>query len=685
VIRVRLALALLVALVLVAGCGTGHKQAHAQTDGTIVVRGSVGGRDGTYAIRPDGSGMARLDLGVSDDDDVFWNPAGTTALVVVFGEGLTDHAFLLNVARGTKRPVRLPHLDGVSLPSEPWSADGRRLLLWQNSDKSRLVAYTVATGKAVRLDVPGYADPRWSGDGRSVIFSDGRSVYTAPARGGQRTRVAKFAHLEPDEPQSSADGKWISFTASQARRIVYDVVRANGTGLHAVPGAVSAAWSPSGERLAFAGFKEAGTLDLASGKRSVVSAPFDSPFGDLPAWSPGGTRVLFERRDLADAPDYEHVQLWTMRANGSGAHPLTHAFPPDAGEWNGPTWVAASLPGRPVPRPQLVALKPTKTLTTDRPVVSLSANGVHAAIAEGFGFFEYPGPIGQPRSGGPLGPIRLWNEATGATTRVVTHGCRHVPTVLLARRIGYVCDNSEYEELKQSLRLGSTTVTRTEGNQGTGTSFRGTTTDGRRVVFGVEDVPLRGRVLSPRLLIEAATASGSRVLWSVAGYGQVLAVDGGGIAYLHGMHQNILTVRSGSSERRIRFARQGVSAAALEGSELVVLESDNRLSVWDPENGKVASWPTAAGDTASFAVGGTGAELAAYSTGVGIHVMRLSDGHEIVLNLGPDATGAALTAFGSEGLFYAYNEAYATRPGHVGFITLNALEHAISANGRQAR
>ena len=64
--------------------------------------------------------------------------------------------------------------------------------------------------------------------------------------------------------------------------------------------------------------------------------------------------------------------------------------------------------------------------------------------------------------------------------------------------------------------------------------------------------------------------------------------------------------------------------------------------------------------------------------------MRLSDGRDVVLDT-PGATTPTLASFGAGGLFYAYNEAYSKQPGRVGFITTGALEHAISAKGRQAR
>lgn len=681
--RARLPLALLAALLVAAGCGSsGHQQATG-TGGTIVLHGSFGGREGIYAVRPDGRGLSRLKLGVSNDDDVYWNPAGTTALVVVYGEGPSDHAFLLDVASGKRRPVRVPNLYGVSMPAQPWSTDGRRLLLERGDNPPSTVIYNVASRRFVAIAVPEYKSPSWSGDGRSVIFSDGHSVYAVSARGGRPKRLARFSSILPEDPQSSADGKWISFVDGSGKPGLH-VARTDGTRLQTLRGEEAGTWSPSGARFAFAGFNGAGILDPATGNRSVVVDPLDTVASGPPSWSPDGKWILFERSDLAGA-DYGHLQLWAMRPDTSSAHPLTHAFPPDGGPAYSETWIAANLAGTPVPRPPLVAVRPDATMTTGLPVVALSANGDRAAIAEGFGYSKYYGPPGEQTSGGPLGPIVVWNTTTGAASRVAVHHCRHVPTVLLAGQLAYVCDNSAYEQETQSFRVGSATLARTTGGQGIGTFLDGSVTDGHRIVFGVvvNALPHSGqRPPLPQHRIYEATPSGRRLLRQLTGYAQLESIEGRRIAVRNGPRQNDVTVLAGHATRTFRFPHTGLVSAVLEGKKLVVLESD-RLSVWDSTSGRrLASWPTEPqGDIGSSLFAGASGDLAVYITGAAIHVMRLSDGHEIVLALGPNATGPGLAAFASGGLFYAYNESYAKHPGRVGFVTTAALERAISAHG----
>jgi hypothetical protein len=68
----------------------------------------------------------------------------------------------------------------------------------------------------------------------------------------------------------------------------------------------------------------------------------------------------------------------------------------------------------------------------------------------------------------------------------------------------------------------------------------------------------------------------------------------------------------------------------------------------------------------------------AYVVGVAIHVLRLSDGREIVIDT-PNATEPALARFVPSGLFYSFNEAYDNRPGRLVFVTRSELERALAS------
>jgi len=65
----------------------------------------------------------------------------------------------------------------------------------------------------------------------------------------------------------------------------------------------------------------------------------------------------------------------------------------------------------------------------------------------------------------------------------------------------------------------------------------------------------------------------------------------------------------------------------------------------------------------------------AYSVGPTIHLLRLSDGREAVLDT-PNALGDAFATFVPRGLFYAYNEADSRRPGRLAFVPMAKVERA---------
>jgi hypothetical protein len=71
-------------------------------------------------------------------------------------------------------------------------------------------------------------------------------------------------------------------------------------------------------------------------------------------------------------------------------------------------------------------------------------------------------------------------------------------------------------------------------------------------------------------------------------------------------------------------------------------------------------------------------DLAAYVVGAAVHVLRLSDGREIVVDT-PNATDPAFARFVPSGLFYAFNESYAKRPGRLVFVPRPELERALAS------
>ena len=75
---------------------------------------------------------------------------------------------------------------------------------------------------------------------------------------------------------------------------------------------------------------------------------------------------------------------------------------------------------------------------------------------------------------------------------------------------------------------------------------------------------------------------------------------------------------------------------------------------------------------------GVQGDLAAYVVGAAVHVVRLSDGREIVIDT-PHATEPVFARFVPSGLFYSFNESYAKRAGRLVFVARPELERALAS------
>jgi WD40 repeat protein len=670
------AVAALLLLGSVTACAGGQPQQ--KSLGTIVFTSDLSGREGVYAIRPDGRSLSRLLAFPSYGANVIANPAGTMALVVPEGKA---RAYLLQLSSGRRERIRIK--GGIDGEGAPWSPDGKRLLLTTNRGE---VSYDLATRRATKLDVSRQDIVAWTSNSRLVLDAPdfGRAINLAPVNGGSARPFARAARPVPELLTVSADGKWIgleTYAGGENDRLY--VQRRTGKGLRLIardPDSVSMAWSPSGDRLAFGTSSHTGVVDMATGHRTVVTTPGPDPSNNPVSWSPDGRWLLYWRNDLDyGALSYDHLQLWAMRPDGSAQHAITHDFTPDWGEWTA-QWVAAPLHGTHPPRLPLVSPPSAANVTTELPVVALGARGNHAAVATGFGSLQ-----GVPHQ--PRGPIVLLSRGQ-RTGELPVRGCHSVDSVFVTSRVGYVCDNGGVGYLyKYAVRLGLSRIAHTFGGEFEGSYLSGVATDGRTVAFGVE---LTGphptydtfRIRDTR--IYRSTGARPSLVRELSGAAKVESVEGGRIAVLRGKHR--VTLVSRRSAKTVRLGGRSVVGVALDGPRLIALE-DGRLVVLDAKTGRqlrALRTDSALNLGAPPQLGDVHGELVAFVVGAAVHVMRLSDGREIVLDT-PGATAPVLAAFGSGGLFYAYNEAYAKHPGRVGFVTLAALEHAISAHGRQAR
>jgi Tol biopolymer transport system component len=676
---------LVVVLVLgmsVAGCG-GHGRAR----GTIVFTTVDVGRVAFYGVHPDGTGLVRLPPGTAPyGTAAAWSPDGTKALVA--GD---KSAYVLDRANGVRERIRIPRLDPGDTGVAPWSPDGERLLL--STDRGNVVLDVKSGGwhAIATPDEPG--EPAvWSGDGKQLLFTSGVDLREAPVDGGPARTIVGVPNVESVyDPMSSADGAWFSFGADAGLREGLYVVRSDGTHLHRIARSfdLSSAWSPTGERLAYALSNGVVVVDLANGRlRRLTNERLDDPANEPPVWSPDGRWILYRRTDLdAGATWQDHLQLWVVRSDGSGRHPVTHAFPVDYGD--SAVWVPADLKGTAAPKPSLVSLRSAQAITTALPIVALAADGERAAVVQGFGTAADFG-----NTGGRVGPIVLWDPRRRTTARVPVHGCSSADDVLLAAgRVGYDCDNSsEGYDFDHALRLGSTQLVHLHGGEFAGEFLDGIVAHGRTVAFGLlsQTVDVNRFRFHRRTRIWESTAGRTKAVRTFRGEADLLALDDGRLAVEPVPCGSSRYCGSGTTvrvfapgERKQTFAVDGrpVLGAALEGPRLVVLQR-RRLTVFDLGSGhRRAMWPVQLGFRPAAELEDAAGDLVLYVVGAAIHVLRLSDGRDVVIRT-PNATEPVFARLVPSGLFYAFNVAYAKRPGRLAFVTRSALDRALASRAQ---
>jgi Tol biopolymer transport system component len=138
---------------------------------------------------------------------------------------------------------------------------------------SALAATTLAAGaEATTPDPPFDYFPRWSPDGRSVVFERDGALTAMNANGGRLRRLPG----------------WMPADVSRNGRIVFEQKSGYGT------------------------YLVVARLD-GSAMRRVTGGPFDDTF---PHWSPDGRTILFERRGRGQ-------DVWSVRADGRGLRRLT--------------------------------------------------------------------------------------------------------------------------------------------------------------------------------------------------------------------------------------------------------------------------------------------------------------------------------------------------------------------------
>ena len=241
-----------------------------------------------------------------------------------------------------------------------------------------IVVSNLDGSEPVRLtDNPGIDQaPTWSPDGSHIAFVSSpytdreTRLYTMAADGSDVRGIAPELEVALDAPLWSPDGRWIAFVAIREQEYLRDifVVRPDGSDLTRISEALGGpSWSPDGEHIAFTKRLEDGSTGLhlaaadgsnlrlltvmedsefhwdysiswspvwsPTGAEILVScrtvcivsatdgsligqAPIHLHGGDIPAWSPDGSRVAVLMGRQAEIPNGSIV-LYTMASDGT--------------------------------------------------------------------------------------------------------------------------------------------------------------------------------------------------------------------------------------------------------------------------------------------------------------------------------------------------------------------------------
>jgi TolB protein len=229
---------------------------------------------------------------------------------------------------------QITHLNSISL-SPRISPDGSRLafssvtksgweILVYSMDLNRLVSFPKFGGTNL--------SPAWTSDGTKLAFSSSQSgdpeIYTIDQSGGNLKRVTSFKGPDVSPVWNRKTNAQIAWVSGRTGLPQIYTMGADGTDVQRLTDqgyAVSPAWSPNGQFLAFAWIRRYGPgapgasdiylMDVAS--KQWVQLTHDGGRNDFPSWAPDGRHIVFQSGRSGGE------QIWEMLADGSNPKQLT--------------------------------------------------------------------------------------------------------------------------------------------------------------------------------------------------------------------------------------------------------------------------------------------------------------------------------------------------------------------------
>jgi TolB protein len=184
--------------------------------------------------------------------------------------------------------------------------------------------------------------PAWSPDGSEVMFSSSMQgnpeLYVSDASGNRPKRLTfssgSAANTSP--AWNPKTGQSVAYVSDRSGVPQIFLMNVDGTNpqkfdLPDMGYVIDPAWSPNGQLLAFSWRRPSGNydiyiMDVAS--RHLIEITRDSGRNERPSWAPDGRHIVFESTRGGSR------QIWTMLADGTGAHQLTTSGHNESPNWS---------------------------------------------------------------------------------------------------------------------------------------------------------------------------------------------------------------------------------------------------------------------------------------------------------------------------------------------------------------